>query len=223
MQQKFQKIFLFQVNCICIGIINLSLLRTGYFSWAPNKLTWSRKILHVNKRDFFQLNWLDSDQSKLSRCCDADFDSAWARIPCCLLKGPPKRDFLEIYLTRFSESLISEIQQLWGSSFFPKCSKFNLDIKNAPKKLKKVFFFYNICIWIGIFKLSLIRTGYLSSAANVLKAVPRFGVSIRETFSNSIDLAVIPEYDISAVMVISAVLGLINHVPCQNVLWSRTL
>ena len=62
------------------------------------------------------------------------------------------------------------------------------------------------------------RTGYLSSTANVLKAVSRFGVSIRETFSNSIDLAVIPEYDISAVMVISAVLGLINHVPCQNVL-----
>ena len=143
MQQKFQKIFLFQVNCICIGIINLSLLRTGYFSWAPNKLTWSRKILHVNKRDFFQLNWLDSDQSKLSRCCDADFDSAWARFPCCLLKGPPKRDFLEIYLTRFSESLISEIQHLWGSYFVPKYLEFNLDFKN-PAKISENFFFFQL-------------------------------------------------------------------------------
>ena len=136
-------------------------------------LTSSPKIWHVNKGDFFQLNWLDIDQSKLSRCCDADFNTVWARFPCCLSKGPPERDFLEIYLTTFSESLISEIQHLWGSSFFPKCSKSNLDFKNVAKKWEKVFAFRDNCIWIGIVKVSLLRTGYLPSAANVLTSTPK--------------------------------------------------
>ena len=36
-----------------------------------------------------------------------------------------------LYLTTFSESVISEIQKQWGSSFISKLSKFNLDFKNA--------------------------------------------------------------------------------------------
>ena len=32
--------------------LKLSLLGTGYFSWAANVLTSSPKIWHVNKRDF---------------------------------------------------------------------------------------------------------------------------------------------------------------------------
>ena len=56
------KFFCFWDNCIWIGIVKLSLLRTGYFSSAPNVLTNSNKILQVNKRDLFQLNWLGRDQ-----------------------------------------------------------------------------------------------------------------------------------------------------------------
>ena len=113
-----EKFFCFWDNCVWIGIVKLSLLRTVYFSSAGNVLTSSPKILHVNKRDFFQLNYLGKDQWIWSRCCDADFNSAWARLPCCMSKGLLKLDFLDIYLTRFSESVISEIQKLWGSSFF---------------------------------------------------------------------------------------------------------
>ena len=40
-----------------------------------------------------------------------------------------------------------------------------------------------------------------------LQAVPRFGMSIRETFSNSISLPVTNEYDKGAVMKISTVLS----------------
>ena len=40
-----------------------------------------------------------------------------------------------------------------------------------------------------------------------LEAVPRFGMSIRETFSNSISLPVTNEYDKGAVMKISTVLS----------------
>ena len=43
-------------------------------------------------------------------------------------------------------------------------------------------------------------------------------MSITEAISNSIDLAVINEYDKAAVMQISTVLGLVYHVACQRVL-----
>ena len=56
MQQKMEKKFFFSDNIILIGIVKLSLLRTGYISSAFNVLRSSPKILHVNKRDFFQLN-----------------------------------------------------------------------------------------------------------------------------------------------------------------------
>ena len=70
--------------------------------------------------------------------------------------------------------------------------------------------------------MALVRTGYFSLAANVLKAVKRFGIFLRETFFNSIDLAVINQYDEGAVMQISTVLGHVYHVACQRVLSNAT-
>ena len=68
----------------------------------------------------------------------------------------------------FPESVISEIHWLWGSSFFWKCSKFNVDYRNAEKNSEKVFCFWDNSIWIGCVKLSLLTGEYLSSAVNVL-------------------------------------------------------
>ena len=107
------------------------------------------------------------------RCCDADFNSAWTRLPYCLSKHPLKRDFLDIYSIIYTESLISELQKLWGLSFRSKSLKFNLDFERAAKNWEKVFCFWDNCIWIGIVKLSLLRTGYFSSAANVLSTSPK--------------------------------------------------
>ena len=163
-----EKNFCFWDNCIWIGIVKLSVLRTGYFSSAANVLTSSPKIVHVNKRDIFQLNRLGRDQWIWQWCCDSYFNIVWAHLPWCLSKGRLKPDYLGIYLTIFSESVISIIQNLWGSSFFSKCFKFNLDFKNAERNREKVFCFWHYCIWIGIVKLSLLRTGYFPSAANVL-------------------------------------------------------
>ena len=160
-EKNWEKDFSFWYNCIRIGIVKLSLLRTWYFSSAANVLRSSPKIWHVNKRDFFELNFLASHQQ------------LWARLPYCLSKDPLKRDFLDIYLATFSESVTSKIQNLWGSSFYSKCLKFNLDFKNAAKNWEKVFCFWDNCIWIGIVKLSLWRTRYFSSAANVLTSSPK--------------------------------------------------
>ena len=164
------KVFCYLDNCIWIGIVKLSLLRTGYFSSTANVLTNSPKIWHINNRNFLEHNFLASDHWIWLRCYDACFNSAWARLPCCLSEGPLKRAFLDIYLTTFSESVISEIQKLWRSSFH---AKFNIRFKNAAKNSENFFCFSDNCIWIGIVRLSLLRKGYFSSTANVLTSSPK--------------------------------------------------
>ena len=133
-------------------------------------LTSTLKILHLNKIDFFQLNFLRSDRWIWSKCCDQNLNSAWDRLPCCLSEGPLKRDFLDIYQITFSESVTSEPQKLWLSSFDSKCSKFNKDFQNSAKSWEKFFCFSDNWIWIGILKLSLLRTGYFSLTANILRS-----------------------------------------------------
>ena len=106
--------------------------------------------------------------------------------------------------------------------FFFKPLKFNLDFKNVAENREKSFCFWNKCISIRIIKLSLLRIWYLSYAANVLTSSPRFCMSIRETFSNSIDLAVINESDKGDVMHIWTVLGHLPHVASRSFLWNGT-
>ena len=60
--KNWENVFCLWDNCIWIGIVKFSLLRTRYFLSAANVLTSSPNIWHVNKRDFFQVNWLGSDQ-----------------------------------------------------------------------------------------------------------------------------------------------------------------
>ena len=105
--------------------------------------------------------------------CVVHFNSAWARLPCFFSKGPLKREFLYICMITFSESVIPEIQNLWGSSFLSKCSKFDVYLKNAVKNWQKVLCFWDNCIWIGIVKLSLLKTGFFSSDASVLTTSPK--------------------------------------------------
>ena len=124
-----EKVFCFWDNRIWIVVVKLSLLRTGCFSSVANVWTTSPKNWHVNRRDFFENNFFASDQWICQKCCDTDFNSVFARLPCCLSKGSLKRYFLDIYLTTFPEFLISEIHKLWGSSYFQKCSKCNLILK----------------------------------------------------------------------------------------------
>ena len=77
--------------------------------------------------------------------------------------------FQTLIQSHFSESVISEIHCLWGSSVFRKYSKFNVDYRNAEKNSEKVSCFWDNSIWIGCIKLSLLRGEYLSSVVNVLK------------------------------------------------------
>ena len=76
--------------------------------------------------------------------------------------------FQTFILSPFSEKVISETHRLWGSCFFWKCSKFNVDFRNEQKNWEKVFFLWDNSIWIGSIKFRLLRREYLSSAVNVL-------------------------------------------------------
>ena len=94
--------------------------------------------------------------------------SVSARLPCCLSRGPLKREFLDIYLSKsfgvgnFGNTEAMRVIFLW------KCSKFNGDLENAENKQESVFCFWDKCIWIVCIELSLLRREYLSSAVNVL-------------------------------------------------------
>ena len=118
-----ENFFCFWDNCIWICIVMLSLLTKRYFSSVAIVLISSPKISHVNNRDFFEHNFVPSDKWIWSRICEADLSSASACVPYFFWKHPLKRDFLDIYLTTFLESVTSKIQNLWGSSFFYKTFK----------------------------------------------------------------------------------------------------
>ena len=182
----------------------------------------SPKTWNIENRDFYRLISLGTDQWIWWWCCNGDFNSGLVCLPCCLRKRPLKQDFSDIYLTTFLESVISEIQNLLESSFFSIYLKFLLDFEKEGKYWEKVLCFWDNCIWIGIVKLSLLRTGYFSSAANVLTSSPKNMHVNHRDFSNSMDLAVTNEYDKDGVMQISTVLGHVCHVACWRVLWNGT-
>ena len=90
---------------------------------------------------------------------------------------------------------ISEIHQLWGSYFLWKRSKFNIDLKTAETSWEIGFCFWDICIWIGCRKLSVLRREHLPSAVNVLTNNLQNLHIYRDISSNSVALTVINKYD----------------------------
>ena len=160
------------------------------FSWAVNALTRSPNIWHVNKREFFEINFHASDQWMWWRVCDAELNSAYARLPSGLSRQLLKQDFLDIYLTTFSQSVTSKVQNPWGSFFYSRILKFNLDFKNDAENSEKVFSFSDNCIWICILNLSRLRRGYFLSVANVLTRSPKiWHVNKRELFEHNFSVS----------------------------------
>ena len=61
-EKNWEKFFRFWDNCIWIGCVKHSLLKTEDLSKAVNLLNTSLKILHLTKSDFFKLNCLHRNQ-----------------------------------------------------------------------------------------------------------------------------------------------------------------
>ena len=62
-----------------------------------------------------------------------------------------------------------------GVIFLFKIFKVSARFRKFSKKWEKFFCFLDNFIWFGIVKLSVLRTGYFSLAANVLTSSPCFG------------------------------------------------
>ena len=99
------------------------------------------------------------------------------------------------FLTTFSEFLISELQKLWGSSFFTKVWNFSWNSKKQQKIEKK--FFISEIIASELWSLNCLyeEQDTFPRKPMCLEEVPRFFTQIRETFSNFIELVVIYESD----------------------------
>ena len=151
----------------------------------------------------------------------------WCRFQQCLgmsamllVKGSP-----ETVLFRYLSDYI-----FWGHNFgnnkrmrvifFSKCLKINVDFKNLSESEKKNFFFWHKCIWNGIVQLSLLRTGYFSSAGNALTSRHNIlHVNKRDIFQLNW-LTRIKELEKIAVIQISTVLGQVCCFACRTVLWN---
>ena len=139
-----------------------------------------------------------------------------------LVEGSSEMGIFEHYLTRFSEPVISEIQKLWWSFFFSKCSKLNLNFKNAAKKLRK-------CSVFKILAPKLVSLNFLYKDKDTFhgqpmcwKTVPRFFMWITQIFSNTISLPLSDEYDQRVAMHMSTLLGHVYHIACRCILSNGT-
>ena len=85
-----------------------------------------------------------------------------------LLKGFSQTELFRHLSDNVSRVRNFKITKSMMASFFSKCSEFHLDFKNGAENSEKVSSLWDNCNWNGIVKLSLLRSGYISSAANVL-------------------------------------------------------
>ena len=89
-----------------------------------------------------------------------------ACLPWYLLKGPVKRDFLEIYVTPFFGLRRFKNSSAMRVSFFLRISELNRNLQKAKKNWENIFCLWDKYIWKFCYKLSLLRTEYLLSAVN---------------------------------------------------------
>ena len=134
------------------------------------------------------------------------FKQCFVPLTCCLSKGPMKGDFLEIRLTTFFGVRNFGNRSGMRLIFFTKCSKFNLDFKNADTNSENVFCFWDKWMWIGCLKLSLLRRKCPSSAVNMLiKGLKTLHIT-KTDFFNSIAFKKINKYGKGGVVQCSTVL-----------------
>ena len=97
------------------------------------------------------------------------------------------RFFFHIYLSTFFGVRNFGNTEAMRVILFWKCSKFDVDLKNANENWGKVFCFSDKCIWVVCIELSLLRREYLSSTVNVLtKSLKTSQVSNSDFFEFSL-------------------------------------
>ena len=93
-------------------------------------------------------------------------------------------------------SIVSDRNNLSGSSFSRKYRKFYADFGNPEKSSQNNFRFLDNCIWIGCVKHSLLlRENTFHRVSICKRTVSRFQILLRENFSSWFFFILIIKYD----------------------------
>ena len=154
-EKNSKNMFCFWDKCIWIVYINLSLLIREYLSLGVNVLRKGLRNFHVSKSDFCN--------SITFRVITQDDKSALIKIESVFrsLYHVPYETSSETGVFRHLSKHVFRAQEfrkyrIYEGHLFTKCSKFNADSKNAEKNSKKMFCFWDKCIWIVFIHLSLL-------------------------------------------------------------------
>ena len=132
---------------------------------------------------FFELIFFLNDQKIWEKFCRADLSSVSRTLTCWLFISVVTPGFLGSEVTGFLQSIILETNNLWGSSFFSKYSKFYADFRSGEKNSENVFWFGYNCIWIGCVKHSfLLRKNTFHWEPICSEKVWRFQIIIKNNF-----------------------------------------
>ena len=151
------------------------------------------------------------------RWCHSAFKCFSGHLPCYLLKGPLRRDFLDIYLTtcfgvrNFKNR--SAMRVIFCFNMYQIESKF----RKCKNRLKNILFFGDNCSLKCCFNLFLLRRKYLLSAVNGLTNSSKILHITQTDFFNLNWFTGINKYDKGAVVQISTVFSPFYHVTCWRV------
>ena len=128
-------------NCIWIGMIKLSFIRTGYLSASSNVLNSSPKILNANRRDFFRVNWLGLNwlPMNLIKMLSCRFEQCLRTFTILLVKEPSETE-----LFRHLSDYVFRVRNLENAKslrviFFLKVFKIYARFQKCSKKFRKSF------------------------------------------------------------------------------------
>ena len=127
----------------------------------------------MSKEYISLIRFSENDEKIWWNCSHADFSRVWDHLTCWLSRVVLEWCFLESGLTKSFTVCNFRKKVAMTIIFFSKCFKFDLDYRNGIKKWVKVFGFKENCTWIGDYKSSQSRTGYLSLAVNELRNTPK--------------------------------------------------
>ena len=125
-------IFGFFDNCIWECCYKLFVIRREYLLSAVNGLKNRPKILHILQR-LSQPELPSQGSINMVKVLLSSFEQCFSQFRMLLVEGPLKRDFLDIYLTKFFRVRKSKNTYPMRIIFFWTCSKFYSNLENAKE------------------------------------------------------------------------------------------
>ena len=161
---------------------------------SPYLIKTVLKISDTTQAEFFKLKFFQIDKKVLALKldpCFRDFNMLTLHK-----SSEAGLFFSDLSAHAFCGSIISEINQLWGSSFFFKIFKIWHNFRNGAQKSENTFNIWDNCTFIGCVKHSFLPTENTCHWQSICdQTVSRFQILIRQNNSNWISFRLIMKYD----------------------------